>query len=143
MTVQNQTAVPAGSQFVVETGTTDPNVRVDLSTGASVTSAANGSFSFENVSLSPGPNLFVATASDAAGNVTPVNRVIFRVAAVQNSGQVALDWNTLALAAIRLDASSPEFASRALAMVSAAMYDAANSVNRSLMSHNLRQSSSR
>jgi hypothetical protein len=44
------------------------------------------------------------------------------------SGKVVLDWNQTELAAIQQDGSSPPAASRSLAMVQAAVYDAVNAV---------------
>jgi len=72
-----------------------------------VTSTADGTFTFEGISLTVGPNLFVATATDVAGNASAANRVIFRASAAPSAGHAALDWNAATLAAIQLDASTP------------------------------------
>src|SRR5262249_6775304 len=68
------------------------------------------------------------TASDAAGNTTSYTKSITRTAPA-TANQVALDWDAQVLGAIQQYASTPEYASRALAIVSAAMYDAENSVS--------------
>lgn len=110
-------------------GTTDPNTPVALSNGARTISGADGGFTFNNIGLVQGANSFTATASDVAGNTSASNQIVFQVSATQSSGQVALNWDAAAIAAIEADASTAEYASRALAMMSAAMYDAGNSVN--------------
>jgi cyclophilin family peptidyl-prolyl cis-trans isomerase len=68
---------------VALTGTAEAGTTVTLSTTtsgnapgtgpvvATTTAGANGTFTFNNVSLAVGPNSFVVTATDAAGNVSP------------------------------------------------------------------------
>lgn len=114
---------------VTLTGTADPGAQITLASGGAATAGADGHFTISGVTLTPGSNLFIATSTDVAGNVSTGNQIIFQLSATQSSGQVALDWDTQALNAIQTDASTPEYASRALAMMSAAMYDAGNSID--------------
>ncbi len=62
------------------------------------------------------------TATDAAGNATSLNRTFTRIVQVQ--ADAVLAWNDIALRAIQLDSTFPEVATRTLAMVSLAQYDA-------------------
>lgn len=50
--------------------------------------------------------------------------------ALSLSADVVLDWNSIALDAIRLDRTSPPRASRNLAILHASMYDAVNGIRR-------------
>ena len=52
-----------------------------------------------------------------------------RGAVPQGSATVVLDWNNAALDAVKEDASDPAYASRAMGIVQAAVYDAVNSVD--------------
>ncbi len=66
-TVGDQTTI---GNSVTLSGTTDPGASVTLqSNNLTVTAAANGSFSFQNVPLTVGNNNFTVTATDVAGNV--------------------------------------------------------------------------
>ena len=96
--------------------------------GPTVVAASDGSFSIPNVVLSLGDNELTLSATDLAGNSSTDAKTVTRIAPI-SPGQVVLDWNNAALAAIQLDASTPEYASRALAMTHAAVYDAVNSVD--------------
>jgi hypothetical protein len=110
-------------------GQTDPNVTVTLvETGATTLSTNTGAFQFPNVMLALGGNPFTVQATDAAGNASSSTQTITRVAA---SGQpnAVIAWNQAALSAIQLDASDPPHASRALALVQAAVYDAVNAID--------------
>src|SRR5439155_19786821 len=55
----------------------------------------------------------------------------------RHAAQVILDWNSAALDAIRTEATSPPKASRALAIVQAAMFDAVNGVIRAFGSYHV------
>ena len=57
-------------------------------------------------------------------NGTPISQLN------RNASQVVIDWNTVALNAIRTAASPPTVASRALAILQAAEYDAVNGILR-------------
>ena len=67
-------------------------------------------------------------ATDAAGNTSQFQATIHRDASTGGVNQVIF-WNQVALQAIENDASTPEYASRGLAMVSAAVYDAVNAID--------------
>ena len=112
-------------------GSSDPGIMVSTTssgTVATTTTAADGSFQLSNVVLSVGSNSITLTATDLAGNSSTATKTISRTTPT-TANQVALDWNTQVLNAIQQYASTPEYASRALAIVSAAMYDAENSVS--------------
>ena len=51
------------------------------------------------------------------------------------SGDVVLQWNTAVLDAIRVDRSTPQIASRAMAMMHVAVYDAVNAIDRTYTSY--------
>lgn len=87
-----------------------------------VLAGAGGAFVMPGVALALGANELTLTASDAAGNTTTFDRTITRTAAVQ--ADAVLEWNDLALRAVQLDVTDPPVATRTLAMVSLAQYDA-------------------
>ena len=112
-------------------GSSDPGIMVSTTSSgtlATTTTGADGSFQLANVVLSVGSNSITLTATDLAGNISTATKSISRTTPT-TANQVALDWNTQVLNAIQQYASTPEYASRALAIVSAAMYDAENSVS--------------
>ena len=110
-------------------GTTDPNASLTLvETGATATTTASGSFQFPGVVLALGDNVFHVKASDILGNTSTFQFTVHRDAASASGNQVIF-WNQVQLQAIQNDASDPEHASRGLAMVSAAVYDAVNAIN--------------
>lgn len=104
-------------------GATDPLAPVTLSTGAATVADAAGAFRFPDVDLAVGANPLTARATDAAGNETEFAATIDREAAAP-AGDVVLDWNFTLLEAVRIDASTPPVASRNLAIVQGAVYDA-------------------
>src|SRR5205085_1258481 len=75
-----------------------------------------------------GGDAFTARAVDRLGNTGDFTLTLTRVAAEANRQDVVLRWDLATLDAIRLDASAPPVASRALAMVSAAMFDAVSDI---------------
>src|SRR5207247_2479462 len=109
-------------------GRTEPGVNVVLvGTAFTALASVTGAFQFLNVPLATGDNTLTAQAFDAAGNTTSVELIVHRVT---STGQVdpVLQWNQNALAAIALDASDPLVASRGMAMVQSAVFDAVNAV---------------
>ncbi len=109
-------------------GATVPGISVTLVETSSTALASNtGGFQFVSVPLNLGDNTFTSVATDAAGNVGQTPTVIRRVEATAQQDPV-LRWNQAVLDAVRLDASYPTFASRAMAMVHTAIYDAVNAV---------------
>ncbi len=63
-------------------------------------------------------------------NPLAIALLAFGVTGVVARADVVTDWNTLALNAIRADKTAPPVASRALAMMHAAVYDAVNGIRR-------------
>jgi hypothetical protein len=128
-TVGDQTT-SAGTVTLV--GVTDPGETVTLRKGgvtiATALASSGGTFQFANVPLAPGANGFTARVADAAGNVRTFDATLTRVAADPNQQDVALRWTRATLDAIRLDASAPPAAARALAMVSTAVFDAVSAI---------------
>ena len=109
-------------------GTTDRGVSVTLVETSSIALANNtGGFQFNSVPLVLGDNTFTSVATDEAGNVRQTPTVIRRVESTAQQDPV-LRWNQAILDAIQLDASTPTFASRAMAMVHAAIYDAVSAI---------------
>lgn len=109
-------------------GTTDPGEMVTLVENASNTLANTvGNFQFQSVSLSLGDNAFTTKITDVAGNTGQTSTTIERVSAPSSVDPV-LSWNQTLLQAVRGDASDPTRASRDMAMVHAAIYDAVNAI---------------
>ncbi|HEV8604728.1 MAG TPA: Ig-like domain-containing protein [Tepidisphaeraceae bacterium] len=123
---------PAGrttARAVTIRGVSEPGSVVSAGGATSGTAGANGSFSIPDVVLAMGANALTITARDPAGNTasTPLN--LTRVSPTED-GQVVLDWDGALLAAIELNASTPPEASREMAIVHAAIYDAVNAIDR-------------
>ncbi len=111
------------------TGQTDANVSLNIAqTGATASSTNTGAFQFPGVGLALGDNALTVVATDAAGNTSQYQVTIHRDAATGGVNPV-IYWNQVQLQAIENDASTPEYASRGLAMVSAAVYDAVNAID--------------
>lgn len=109
-------------------GHTEPNVSVALvQTGDTTVSSDTGAFQFPGVLLALGDNPFTVLAQDAVGNTSHYDLTITRNAATAQPSAVIV-WNQVALNAIQQDGSDPLFASRGLAMVQAAVYDAVNAI---------------
>jgi hypothetical protein len=122
-------ALATSSSQVTLVGQTDPNITITLvGMGMSTLSTNTGTFQFVGVTLSPGENPLTAQATDQAGNTSQFEAMIERDAMTGGVNQVIF-WNQVNLQAIENDASTPEYASRGLAMVSAAVYDAVNSID--------------
>jgi hypothetical protein len=108
-------------------GHTDPNVTVTLVGPAFQTMSSNtGTFQFTNVPLSLGANTYTAQATDVAGT-SSFSLTINRQASA-GQGNAVLVWNQALLNAIQADASDPLIASRAMAMVQAAVFDAVSAI---------------
>ena len=118
----------SNSARVTLLGATEPGVSVQLVETSSIALANNtGGFQFQSVPLVLGDNLFTSVAADAAGNVAQTQTTIKRVETAALLDPV-LRWNQAVLDAIRLDASNPTYASRGMAMVHAAIYDAVSAI---------------
>jgi hypothetical protein len=113
-------------------GTTAAAMALELLAGQAViatgTSGGAGTFRFDNVALPLGDQSFTVRATDLAGNATEFSRTISRVSPAVAVDPV-LEWNRVAIEAIRSDASPPPLASRSLAMVHAAIYDVVNALD--------------
>jgi membrane-associated phospholipid phosphatase len=112
-------------------GHAEPGADVSLE-GANRAAIADGAgrFLFSDVPLALGGNSFAVRATDVAGNSTESGHTITRRPVASDSDQNAvLAWNKVTLDAIRLDASPPPVASRALAMVHSAIYDAVSAID--------------
>jgi hypothetical protein len=109
-------------------GQTDPGVTVSVvGTNLSAQAAGSGAFQIPGVSLAVGANPLQVTATDAAGNTSTASRTVTRSSSSAPPNAVIV-WNQAALVAIQTDATDPLFASRGLAMVQAAVFDAANAI---------------
>ena len=97
--------------------------------GVTVRSSGDGTFRIPNISLNSGTNPFALNVSDLAGNTNNAQQSISRVDATASTDPV-LRWNQAALESIRLDATTPPEATRGLAMVSIAMLDVVNAIER-------------
>jgi hypothetical protein len=105
---------------VVITGSTAAGATLTLGS-TSVLATGTGAFQIPDVALVAGANLLSLTSSDLAGNTSQASLTITRQGTV--TSDVALDWNQLALDAVRLSVTDPPIATRILAMVSLAQYD--------------------
>ncbi len=94
-------------------------------------SGADGRFRLSVRNLSPGSHTFTAAAEDLAGNQgATVQKTISRLEQELPTNPVLL-WTNIALDAIRQDATVPTIVTRNLGMLSAAIYDTVNGIERS------------
>src|SRR5262249_34094659 len=109
---------------VTLTGHADPETTVALAgTTLVALPGARDRFQLANGPLAVGDNVLVVEARDLAGNATAASLTIRRTD--EGLGQdPVLAWNQELLESVRQDASTPPFASRAMAMVHAALFDA-------------------
>ena len=132
----DQSGAPGSHQAHAATvtlvGHTGVNDTVALMSGdttlATTTSSNTGAFQFANVSLVQGDNALTTKSSDSSGQSSTFSLSIDRLPP-SGSINAALSWNQATLAAIKQDASTPEFASRALAMESLAVFDAVSAID--------------
>ena len=88
----------------------------------------NGAFQFSNVALTAGTNSFGARASNNTGPVQTFAQSVTLVAP-SNTDNIATVWNRIALQSIAASAVMPEFASRALAIESIAIFNVISAIN--------------
>jgi hypothetical protein len=132
----DQSGAPGSHQTQAATvtlvGHTGANDTVALMSGgstlATTTSSNSGAFQFASVNLALGDNAFTVQATDSFSQTSKFSLSIDRLAQ-SGSANAALVWNQTALAAIQKDASTPEFASRALAMESLAVFDVVSAID--------------
>jgi hypothetical protein len=98
--------------------------------GTDVTALADnrGVFQMPNVALNVGANSLTVQATDPDGNTESDTQTITRSQSQSTGPNAVLVWNQATLDAIQQDGTDPVMASRALAMVQAAVYDAVNNV---------------
>ena len=119
-----------GAARVGLNGTTEGNALVTLVGQTQVVRATNdGSFRFQSVPLGSGGNVFTTNVVDLAGNIGPSSQTVLTRIVEAGITDPILRWNSAALEAIRLDASTPLVASRNLAMLSQATFDVVNAVD--------------
>ena len=99
-----------------------------LNTHQATVANTAGAFQFGNVALQEGVNNLAVQITDAAGNTSQFALSVTRIAA-SATGNAAIQWNQVILNAIETDASTPEYASRALAIESIAVMNAVNALN--------------
>ena len=105
-------------------GRADPNVTIILlPSGAWTRSDDAGLLQFPSIALGPGENVVTARVLDAAGHAADATLTITRVGEPSAADPV-LAWVRMTLEAIRGDAVAPPLATRDLAIVSAAIFDA-------------------
>ncbi|HVX11566.1 MAG TPA: DUF4214 domain-containing protein [Pirellulales bacterium] len=118
-----------GATLVTLVGQTDPGATVSLvGTTLSAQASGTGAFQIPGVSLSLGANQLKVQAADAAGNTSSYSHTVTRGSSTGAPPNAVIVWNQATLNAILADATDPLFASRGLAMVQAAVFDAVNSI---------------
>ncbi len=117
-----------GFANVTFVGTVEGNATISLD-GTAISSRAShaGILQLNGVSLVLGDNSFTARAQDVAGNTATFQLDITRLDEVLAPDPV-LYWNEVLLEAIRQDATTPPVASRNMAMMAVAMYDALSAI---------------
>ena len=100
--------------------------------GSSLTrlAAGSGTFQIPGVTLAPGANVLTLKTEDVAGNLSSAATltVTYSPPTSMTPPNPVIVWNQATLNAIQTDGTDPLMASRALAMVQAAVYDAVNNV---------------
>jgi Bacterial Ig-like domain len=106
-------------------GQTEANATILLQeTNSTTTADASGNFQFIGVHLNLGANALSLRIMDVAGNTSVFTETITR----DRKNDVVLDWNATLLNAIKIDSTAPPLASRNMAMVHTAIYDAVNAI---------------
>jgi archaellum component FlaG (FlaF/FlaG flagellin family) len=119
-----------GYSRVVLKGTTEPSSYATLrSRDFQVRSTGTGDLIIPSILLNEGQNRLVFDLEDISGNTATTEFSIAKVPEV-NEVDPVIYWNDIALRMIRSDATVPTIATRNLAMMSTAMLDVINSVER-------------
>jgi hypothetical protein len=114
--------------LVTLVGQANPGVELTvLGTNLTALAGGGGLFQIPGVNLVSGANSLTIQATDDAGNTSQATLTVTRGAAASQPNAVIF-WNQATLNAIQTDGTDPVKASRALAMVQAAVYDAVNNV---------------
>jgi membrane-associated phospholipid phosphatase len=126
---ENGVATSTTNAQVTLVGQTDPNITVALlGTGITALTTSTGAFLIPGVPVLLGDNQLTVVATDKAGNTSQTTATIHRDPSQAGANQV-ITWDQIALQAIENDASTPEYASRGLAIMSASVYDTINSID--------------
>jgi hypothetical protein len=118
------------NDVVTLTGKSEANSQVKISQAGSattigtVTTDANGNYQLTGVHLANGINSFSIQATDLAGNSSTSTQDVRLVA----KDDAVLTWNQILLSAIATGKTPPPLASRAMAMVETAVFDAVNNI---------------
>ncbi len=118
--------------IVTLTGKTEANTQLNISeqnsagvsTIATLTSDANGNYQLSGVNLAKGVNSFTIEGTDLAGN-TCTNTQDIRLIAKDDA---VITWNQILLNAIAVAKTAPPVASRAMAIMETAVFDAVNNI---------------
>lgn len=111
-------------QRVVLKGTTEAGATVALQGRARQARAtSDGSFTFWDVPLKPGVNVFKVKVTDLAGNSTITSLRLNRLPQGETGPDPVMSWHQTVLEAIRVGRLAPTLATRAMAMESLAVYD--------------------
>lgn len=110
-------------------GATEPGTVVTLPGGLQALADINGVFQFTGVTLALGENDFELTLTGTNGLSRTVEQSVIRDPAEAAAPDPVLTWNRIALETVRLDAASPNEASRALAIESVAVLDVLNALD--------------
>jgi len=111
-------------------GTTEANSFVSLNGSVdSFRTAGDGNFTIPSVTLNVGTNNLQLSVSDLAGNTNNGSQSFTRVNEAATADPV-LTWNQAIINAIQLDATTPPVATRGMAMMSIAMLDTLNSIEK-------------
>ncbi len=122
------------NSIVTLTGKANANTQLKISETNSqgtlqlgtVTSDANGNYQLTGVNLVNGINTFTIQASDLAGNINiNTNTQDIRLIAKDD---LIITWNQILLDAIVTDKTPPPIASRAMAIMQIAVFDAVNNI---------------
>ena len=110
-------------------GQSDADLSLQLQpTGSITTTNTNGQFEFTNIPLVLGENALTVQVVDTAGNQSTFTKNITRL--TNDGTDSVIDWNANLLNAVRIDRTAPPLASRNMAMVHTAIYDAVNAISK-------------
>lgn len=119
---------------VTLTGKAEANTQIKISQHSSktgfctptytVTADANGNYQLAGIRLAQGINSFTIQNRDLAGNASTSNQDIRLIA----KDDAVVTWNQIMLNAIAIGKTAPPVASRAMAMVQTAVFDAVNNI---------------
>jgi PAP2 superfamily/Domain of unknown function (DUF4114)/Bacterial Ig-like domain len=96
-----------------------------------VTTDAEGNYRLTDINLAEGVNSFSVEAIDIAGNTNNTIQEIRRIA----KDDAVITWNQILLSAIATGKTPPPVASRAMAMVETAVFDAVNNIAKKYQSY--------